>query len=229
MRLFPLVLLLSVGCIDEIDQRWDLDHDHVIAARATPPRVLEGQSVTLDALVAHEGRAPTIESPMRAELADPPADLSRSLTQDDLGAWHLDIFTLSRAQPQGPIAVDVLLDFANQSNSRANLSPFKVKKTVWVGEPATNPDAPAILVDGAEVTDELVLPLDRDVYIETPAGSTQRVSWLTNVGTLFQDDVARAFVRVAAEDAQSGQLVLVIRDDSTGGVAWRVVPVRVAK
>lgn len=229
MRALLLVSLVATGCIDEIDARWTLDHDHVIAARATPPRVRDGESTTLDALVAREGQAPIVVNPMGAELAnEAPNGLLRTLTQDAEGNWNLDVQMLSRGQFEGPIPVDVLLTFANQSPRRAALEPFKVKKTVWVGEPAANPIAPPILVDGVElpVDGEVVVPLDRDTYIEAANADGLRVNWLTNVGTLFQDDVARAFVHVKSDGkARTGQLVLVVRDDA-GGVDWRVMAMR---
>jgi hypothetical protein len=48
---------------------------------------------------------------------------------------------------------------------------------------------------------------------------------LTNVGTLFQDDVAKAYIHVNAADRLEGQLVVVMRDHD-GGVVWRVWSVR---
>ena len=45
------------------------------------------------------------------------------------------------------------------------------------------------------------------------------VNWLTSCGTLFQDDVARAFLR--ADEACTGELAMVVRD-ANGGVTWRV-------
>jgi hypothetical protein len=55
------LLLLLVGCIDPIDQQWQLDHDRVVVARATPPRIHAGDMTNLDALVAHDG-GPTTRS-----------------------------------------------------------------------------------------------------------------------------------------------------------------------
>ena len=216
------------GCIDEIDPRWTLDHDHVIAARATPPRVRDGESTTLDALIAREGQSPVVVNPMGAELVnDAPNGLTRTLTQTIDGQWNLDVTQLTRFGSSDPVPVDVMLTFANQSPRRASLESFKVKKTVWVGEPAQNPIAPPILVGGVEVAPdgEVVVPLDRDVYVGVADAAGLRVNWLTNVGTLFQDDNPRAFVHVKPEDARSGELVLVVRDD-TGGVDWRVLPMR---
>ena len=41
-----------------------------------------------------------------------------------------------------PIPVDVLLTFPDISKNRAAKEPFRVKKTVWLGEPSVNPTMP---------------------------------------------------------------------------------------
>jgi hypothetical protein len=227
-----LLLVALAGCIDPIDARWQLDHDHVIAARATPPRVREGEGTNLDALVAHAGQPVSVEAPQTAEVS---ANFARYLTLED-GAWVLhapDATTLAAARPalgladDAPVPVEVVLTFPHGSE-RAGLDPFRVRKTVWIGEPSPNPDLPAITVDGVPAPAEgaeVVLPIGRDVYLRAAAGDGQRVNWLTNVGTLFQDDVATSFLRVAPSDDHSGELVVVVRDRQ-GGVAWRVWPVR---
>lgn len=235
MRLPVLCLLLLAGCLDEVDPRWTLDHDHVIAARATPPQVRAGEGTALDALVAHEHGPVAVENPMTAEIANAPAALQRAVSQAADGRWIFDApdaETLASARPamglpaDAPVPVDVMLTFPNQSTRRGGLDPFKVKKTVWIGEPTTNPTAPAILVDGAPITDEVVVPMGRDVYIEVASPDPGiRVNWLTNVGTLYQDDVPRAHVHVLPEDRLEGELVLVVRDNA-GGVDWRIFPMR---
>lgn len=147
------------------------------------------------------------------------------------GAWRLiapDAAQLASARPAlglpdgAPVPVDVMLTFA-RSSDRASPDPVRVKKTVWLGEPADNPSVPPVTVDGAPAPGpdaEIVVPVGRDVYLSVDAPG-MRVNWLTSVGTLFQDDVATAFVRVAPEDRRDGQLVVVVRDDE-GGVAWQV-------
>jgi hypothetical protein len=223
-----LCLLVLAGCIDEIDARWQLDHDHVIAARATPPRVREGEATAIDALVAHEGRGVSVESPLDAELAS--ARFGASLEHLN-GKWILtapDARTLASARPalglpeDAPVPVDVMLTFARSSN-RASPDPVRVKKTVWLGEPSLNPVLPPVTIDGVPPGEEIVVPTDRDVYLSVD--TDLRVNWLTSVGTLFQDDVATAFVRVTADDKHEGELVVVVRD-TEGGVAWQVWPMR---
>ena len=223
-----LCLLVLAGCIDQIDARWQLDHDHVIAARATPPRVREGEATAIDALVAHEGRGVSVESPLDAELAS--ARFGANLEQLD-GKWILtapDARTLASARPalglpeDAPVPVDVMLTFARSSN-RASPDPVRVKKTVWLGEPSVNPAMPPVTIDGVPPGETIVVPQGRDVYLSVD--TDLRANWLTSVGTLFQDDVATSFVHVTADDNHEGELVVVVRD-AEGGVAWQVWPMR---
>ncbi len=201
------------GCIDPVDPRWTLDHDHVIAARATPPRIRPGDATNMDALVAHADGPVSVEDPMTAEVVSAPPE--------------------SELRADVPFPVEVLLTFPNvdpQRTERAALPPFRVKKTVWLGEPSDNPSMPPVVVGDVALapTDdaaEVVVPIGEDTYLSVDVPDGIRVNWLTNVGELFQDDVKRAFVRVQPDDKHTGQLVVVIRDDD-GGVAWRVLPMR---
>lgn len=230
-----LLLLALPACVDAIDPRWQLDHDHVIAARATPPRIRAGENTALDALVAHEHSEVTIEAPMTAEVARTAGpDFSRYLVHQPNGEWTLlapDAEMLASARPamglpdDAPVPVDVMLTFAHGGTDRAALDAYRVKKTVWLGEPSTNPMLAAVTIDGAPAGDDVVVPVGRDVYVSLDAPAGTRVNWLTNVGQLFQDDVATAYVHVAPEDRHDGQLVVVMRD-LEGGVAWRVWSMR---
>lgn len=226
-----LCLLVLTGCIEEIDARWQLDHDHVVAARATPPRIRSGEQTALDALVAHEGRGVSVEAPLTAEVGN--ARFAAYLTEHD-GVWMLtapDAQMLASARPalgipaDEPVPVDVMLTFPRGSD-RAQPDPVRVKKTVWLGEPSQNPVVPAVVIDGVSAADEVVVPIGRDIYLSMDVGDANlRVNWLTSVGTLFQDDVATSFVRVLPEDRHAGELVVVVRD-AGGGVAWQVWPMR---
>ena len=226
---YALCLLVLTGCIDVIDMRWDLDHDHVIAARATPPRIRSGDATNIDALVAHEGRGVSVENPLDAQVGS--ARFASYLSFED-GAWRLtapDAQMLASARPalglpeDAPVPVDVMLTFPRSTN-RSSPDPVRVKKTVWLGEPSQNPVVPAVTIDGVPAGAEIVLPIGRDVYLSVDAPDL-RVNWLTSVGTLFQDDVATSFVRVLPDDRREGELVVVVRY-SEGGVAWQVWPVR---
>jgi hypothetical protein len=236
--LLCLLAASAAGCIDPIDARWQLDHDHVIAARATPPCIRSGDATNLDALVAHADAPVSIENPMTAEVST--RGFEPYLFQRVDGSWLLEApstSVIAAARPalsvadDAPVPVDVLLTFPHPSGlDRAALDPYRVKKTVWLGEPRSNPEMPAITIDGQSAPapggdESIVLPFDRDVYVSVDAPEGTRINWLTNVGELFQDDVATAFVRVTGTDRLDGQLVVVMRD-SEGGVVWRVWSVR---
>ncbi|HEY5951806.1 MAG TPA: hypothetical protein VIV40_40200 [Kofleriaceae bacterium] len=229
MRPALCLLLLVGGCIDAIDARWQLDHDHVVAARATPPRIRSGEQTNIDALVAHEGRGVSVENPLSAEVGS--ARFASYLTERD-GAWTLtapDAQMLASARPalglpeDAPVPVDVILTFP-RSTDRSSPDPVRVKKTVWLGEPSQNPVMPPVTIGGVPAGDEVVVPVGSDIYLSVDAQG-MRVNWLTSVGSLFQDDVATSFVRVAADDRHEGELVVVVRD-AEGGVAWQVWPMR---
>lgn len=223
------LLLLLAGCIDPIDQQWQLDHDRVVVARATPPRIHAGDTTNLDALVAHLGGPTTVEAPLEATVAAAsfPVDVKKTAA-----GWALvapDEATLAAARPamglpaDAPVPVDVMMSFADGTN-RA-LAPKQVKKTVWIGEPSTNPDMPAVTIDGAQAGDAVTVAADQDVYLSTTVPDGWRVNWLTSAGTLHQDDEPTGFIHIAPKDRQSGELACVIRDDQ-GGVVWKVWPLR---
>jgi hypothetical protein len=196
--------LVVAGCIDPIDAQWQLDHDHVVAARATPPHIPAGGSTALDALVAHAGGPTTVESPLGATTP-------QGTMRDTAGTW-----TFIAPTGSTPTQIDVLMTFADGK-------PAEVQKTVWIGEPTTNPTMPPITVGGAPADDRVSVALDRDVYLSTTVPSGWHVNWLTSVGTLYEDDEPTSYLHVQNTDRQTGELACVIRDDQ-GGVVWQVWP-----
>jgi hypothetical protein len=212
---------LLAGCIDPVAARWELEHDQVIAVRATPPGLAPGEQATLDALVARGGRA-VIEVP--ASVQAPGSDLEGMVSFDG-AAWIVTAPSEARLAalrpglglgPGDPVPVNLLVELAFGDGRR------HAKKTIWLGARGANPALPEITIDGRAAGAILELPIERDVYVEAAADPDHRVNWLTSCGTLFQDDVARAFVHVDEPDA--GELAVVIRDRS-GGVTWAVWPV----
>lgn len=207
-----LWLLLLAGCIDPVDPQWSLNHDHVVVARATPPRIHAGDAVTLDALVAHAGGPTTVESPLSAAAG----------REQVTGATIAVTAPKDVAYGNGDTPVDVLMTFARSTN-RA-LSPVQVKKTVWLGDPADNPAMPDVTIGGAPAGDAITVPKDQDVYLSTSVPAGWRVNWLTSAGQLFQDDEPTSYIHVLPTDAQDGELACVIRD-AEGGVVWKVWPI----
>jgi hypothetical protein len=228
-----LVLLLLVGCIDQVDQRWELDHDHVVAVRATPPAIMPGERAKLDALLAHADAAPTVAGPVGmaagVEAGDPLAGI---VSQSFLEGWYVnapsaEVLDQVRARdgiPAGdPVPVPIVMAFAGPDDEL-----LYATKTIYLGAPGENPTAPSMVIDGQLASDQITVPMQRDVYVSVNVQAGARVNWLTSCGSLFQDDVATAFLRVASDDNQAGQLAVVIRDPR-GGVAWRVWPVTASR
>lgn len=228
MRSMLVGMLLLAGCFDPVDPRWQLDHDHIVAVRATPPRIMPGESAELDALVAHAGARTSVTIPSEAAVLDAPEAI-KDIVYTDHGRWYVygpskQALVLARTElgleANAPIPVTVYTAFP-----RDGAEPLFAKKIVWLGASAPNPPIPDAMIDGAPMTEDIVVPTETDVYLSVAVAERWRVSWLTSVGSLFQDDVATAFLRVLPEDSHEGQLAVVVRDPD-GGVAWRVWPLR---
>jgi hypothetical protein len=217
-----LLLLLAAGCVDKIDARYSLDHDHVVAARATPTGLAAGEVAQLDALVARAGATTTIAGPTLAAAPLAPSALQSMVTEDASG-WTVhapDDATLAGTRPalglspDEPVPLEVVMTFAAPSGDS-----FYVKKTVLLGRHIDNPTVPPLEFDGAAAPAALELPPGRDVYVAI--GTPARVNWLSSCGDVFQDDVATAYLH--ADDACDGELAVVVRNPD-GGVAWQVWP-----
>lgn len=224
-----LVALLLVGCIEPVDQRWDLDHDHVVAVRATPPSIMPGERSKIDALLAHEGKAPTVGVPIGmaagVEEGDP---LQNIVGQSRFDGWLVTapseetlaaVRTRDGLAADAPVPVTIIMAFPGTGDDYRYAT-----KTIYLGASGLNPSAPAMAIDGQPAADQLIVPIKQDVYVSVNVEPGSRVNWLTSCGSLFQDDVATAFLRVLPEDRTEGQLAVVIRD-AQGGVAWRVWPI----
>ena len=224
-----LVLLLLVGCFEPVDQRWELDHEHVVAVRATPPRIMPGQRSKIDALLAHEDKAPTVGAPVAMAVGVEEGDpLHGIVSQSLFEGWVVTapseetlaaIRTRDGLAADEPVPVPIIMAFPGTGDDY-----LYATKTVFLGASGENPTAPAMAIDGQPASDQVIVPMRQDVYVSVNVEPGSRVNWLTSCGSLFQDDVATAFLRVLPEDRADGQLAVVIRD-AHGGVAWRVWPI----
>ena len=120
------------------------------------------------------------------------------------------------------------LTFGDQLPLSVTANGFVATTTVWLGEGAENPPLAGMEIDGAAPGDDLVLPAETDIPLAVTADdSVNNVTWLTSCGTMHDFDLSRAYLHIEADDAQQGELAVVLRD-SRGGVSWRVWPVRAA-
>ena len=66
-------LVFVAACGGDVDPPWQLDHERVVAVRATPPHVPSGATSQLDALVAHKGAMTEVVAPEAITVVSPMA------------------------------------------------------------------------------------------------------------------------------------------------------------
>jgi len=210
---------LASGCTTDVDPPWQLDHDRIVAVRATPPRIAPGESSTLDVLLAHVGGPTTEQAPDLVQVVSP-MSLADALAADGT-VTAPDAARLDAARTE--LGLDAGAPVPLQLGMGAG--GFAATKTVWLGEHADNPTLVNVLVDGAAPPASIVVAPDVDVPLSVDADDAKgSVNWLTSCGTMHDFDLKKAYLHVLPEDPQSGELVLVVRDDQ-GGVVWANWPI----
>jgi hypothetical protein len=220
------VIATAPGCTDDTDPPWQLDHDRIIAVRATPPRIATGEVAVLDALIGTRGAPVAERSPDDAAVVSP-ASLAAAITLD-AARWVVTAPTsdaLAAARDELGLAVDapVPLEVRVAYAGGALLA----IKTVWLGGAAANPAMAGIEIDHASATAaELVVAPRQDIALSIGVDDVHHdVTWLSSCGTVHDFDLPTAYLRVEDGDPASGELALVVRDDA-GGVSWRVWPIQ---
>ncbi len=220
------VLVLG-ACAGDLDEQWQLDHDRIIAVRATPPGIVSGQRAELDALIGAVGEHPVERSPEIATVVSPMSLMA--IVAPDAGKWYVtapDAATLAAARTElglaadKPVPLTVGVSYAGQT-----LLAFK---TVFLGEARVNPTLDDMMIDGAaapgSATEIVVQPLT-DVRLSVKADVDDTVNWLTSCGTMHDFDLPNAYLRVEKDDPTMGDLG-VVRRVPDGGVAWHVWTIR---
>jgi hypothetical protein len=221
LSILGLVVQLA-GCTGDSDPPWQLDHDRIVAVRATPPQVSAGERAVIDALVAFKGAAVTELSPDDATVISP-ARLAGALARDAAGwvvtapsAQELESARADLGLPAGAaIPLELRVRYAGGA--------LTATKIVRFGGNADNPAMTDVQINRAspgaapvlvapQVDVPLTIPLDDAAY---------DVTWLSSCGTMHDFDLPTAYLRVETDDPQAGQLALVVRD-AAGGVSWRV-------
>jgi hypothetical protein len=219
-----LILIAAVGaCVAEPDPEWQLDHDRVVAVRATPPHVPSGQAARLDALIAHKGAPTDVAEPAVAAAALAPDAIAGAVQLVD-GHWQVvapDAAALASARAQLQLADGAAVPLAVVMQFTGGLD---AKKTVWLGDARDNPaSVGTVMVGGMPAGPAITMALDTDVTLAVDAPADDSVMWLTSVGEMHDDNEVEAFVHVDPKDRDAGELVLVVRDN-VGGVVWQVWP-----
>ena len=225
-RAFVVLAWSAVGCADEVALPWELDHDRIVAVRATPPSILAGERAELDALIAREG-ATTSEQVPEAATVVAPASLANTLSFDG-GRWVVtapDDAALAAARRA--LELEAGEPVPLQVGVQYGAGQLLAIKTVWLGRAASNPALTVMTIDGrsAEAQAEVVVGARVDVRLAVEVADRDEVNWLTSCGTMHDYDLREAYLRVEDDDRTEGELAVVIRDEN-GGVAWRVWPIR---
>lgn len=224
--IFIAIGLAAAGCTDDLDPPWQLDHDRIVAVRATPPAIEPGGRAELDALIALAG-GKTSERPPELAIVVSPMALAGAVALDG-GRWivaapeaaKLDAARAElRLEPGAPVPLVVGVSYEGQA--------LFATKTVWLGMTADNPSLDAMMIDGAPADSQAELVVGKlvDVRLSIAAEIDDDINWLTSCGTMHDFDLPQAYLRVEAEDPTEGELA-VVRRDTRGGVAWRVWPIR---
>ena len=67
-KTLAIALVVVLGACDDTTPAWQLEHDRIIAVRATPPTVAPRGRVDLDVLVTAVGEGPSVVQPMQVAL-----------------------------------------------------------------------------------------------------------------------------------------------------------------
>ncbi|HEY5926864.1 MAG TPA: hypothetical protein VIV11_34495 [Kofleriaceae bacterium] len=236
MRWLLLVALL-VGCNSDLDEPWELQHDRIIAVRATPPRILPGEQSTIDLLLGYEMMPVAQRGPDLAQVVSP-MSLMDTLAPDG-GQWIVTAPSEERLaaarvelelEPGAPVPLQIGVAVTWPYEVAAvDGRTFAATKTVWLGETASNPELVGMLVNGDAPGDhgsELIVPNEGKIPLFVEADDrVDIVNWLTSCGEMHDFDLHSAYLLVPPETPQDGELAVVLRDER-GGVSWRVWPIR---
>ena len=218
MRRFVFLALLASGCTSDVDEPWFLDHDRIVAVRATPPRIDQGSAI-IDTLVAHKG-APLAElSPQLATVVSP-TSLAGALAMDGNGHWVVTMPSeaqLAAARTELGLAADAPVPLL----VGVRVDELNAIKTVVLGQVANNPPLDDVTIAGADPSaNAITVPELTDVQLAVATEDSDDVNWLTSCGTMHDFDLAKAYLRVEKADPHVGQLAVVVRT-MLGGVSWR--------
>ena len=225
-RVLVILSIAALGaCTGDIDPPWQLDHDRIIAVRATPAGIASGQTSTIDALLGTKGDKTHVASPVAAMVVSP-TSLADTLALSG-GNWVVtapseDRLVAARTELKladgAPVPLQVGVAYSET---------LVATKTIELGTAIANPPLLNIVIDDQPASDsEIVIGKLIKVPLSIDADDVDfDVTWLTSCGTMHDFDLPRAYLEVEADDPDAGELAVVLRD-AAGGVSWRVWPIR---
>ena len=228
-ELAPLLATLTAlgaltACGPETTPSWDLVHDRIVAVRASAPGLAPGSSATIDVLVTSETGGPAEVAPLLVSVVPTtPATLagavgpSGQVTAPDAAALAEARIALGLvAGAPVPLGLVVTVAIGDQV--------FVAVKTVWLGADVANPAIDAVRINGAAAIDAAAAAAVGESELAIDAATDDEIAWLTSIGEL--EDEQDLIAHLTVEAPIDGQIV-VVRRDRRGGVAWRVVALRV--
>ena len=228
-RVLGVLSLAALGalgaCSGDIDPPWQLDHDRIVAVRATPPGIAPGETSTIDALLATKGETTHVASPVQAMVVSP-TSLADTLSFTG-GNW---VITAPSEQRLAAARTELKLADGAPVPLQVGVAYSETLvaiKTLSLGTSIANPPLINVMIDDKPASDgEIVIGKLIKVPLSIDANDEDfDVTWLTSCGTMHDFDLPRAYVQVEADDPEAGELAVVLRD-AAGGVAWRVWPIR---
>ena len=214
-----LALVALASCTGSIDPPWQLAHERIIAVRATPPHIPAAATSTIDVLLGHIGSGVEVVPPEATSTVISPTGLTTNLTGATFtapGETQLDQIRSDQGLgPSDPVPIEVQVE-ANG---------FEALKTIYVGDSSDNPPLDGLLVNNVAPPTEtnalITVPANVDVPLFVEADDdVDNVNWLTSCGTMNDYNIHDAFLHVNPSDSQTGQLAVVLRDESAG-VSWQ--------
>ena len=215
-----LLLLFVAACAGDVDPPWQLDHDRIIAVRATPPHIPPGATSTIDLFVGHKGAPTSVQAPDATTVVSP-MSLADTLSGTTVTAPSEDRLAAARTElglmPGAPVPLQLGVAVA--------AGQLAATKTVWLGDSADNPTLDGVTVGDVPPGASIVVPKLTDVHLFVNGDdSVDTINWLTSCGSMHDFDLHKAYLRVEKDDPTTGELAVVFRDPH-GGVVWQVWPI----
>jgi hypothetical protein len=217
------VLVMLAACSGDIDPPWQLDHDRIIAVRATPPHIPAGATSTLDVFLGHKGGPTSVQAPDVTTVVSP-TSLASALSGSTVTAPSEAQLAAARTElgldAGAPVPLELGIAIAQDQ--------LAATKTVWLGDSADNPTLDGLMIQDAPAPPAgtmLTVPSLTDIHLFVQADDAiDIVNWLSSCGSMHDYDLHKAYLRVEKKDPTSGELAVVLRDGQ-GGVTWEVWPI----
>ena len=220
-------LVALVSACNDATLPWQLDHDRIVAVRASPPHIAAAERSSLDLLITSETDGPSVIAPLTAAVVpletttdgEPVATLPVS-TVPEAGGWTviapdqatIDEFRAAMGWPPDmpvPVRIAVTVEIAG--------APLSAIKTVYIGSDRDNPILGEVTIDGQSARDGLTVATAADIALRIDIDDTHEVDWLTSFGDL--SDTSDEVATLRSDEPAAGHVAVVMRDQA-GGVVW---------